>query len=76
MHFDFDANLSVSGWMAFTGPATSPLLLVTDAGHDAVHVIDVVGRVRAGYVAAPGTIAGPRGVAARGSPPRGLPGGR
>ena len=53
--------------MAFTGPATSPLLLVTDAGHDAVHVIDVVGRVHAGYVAAPGTIAGPRGVAARGS---------
>jgi hypothetical protein len=67
MHFDFDANLSVSGWMAFTGPATSPLLLVTDAGHDAVHVIDVVGRVHVGYVAAPGIIAGPRGVAARGS---------
>jgi hypothetical protein len=56
-----------SGWMAFTGPATSRLLLLTDAGHDAVHVIDVAGRVHAGYVAAPGTIAGPRGVAARGS---------
>jgi hypothetical protein len=69
MHFQFDANFtgSVSGWMTFTGPATSPLLLVTDAGHDAVHVIDVVGRVHAGYVAAPGTTAGPRGVAARGS---------
>jgi hypothetical protein len=67
MHFEFDANFSVSGWMAFTGPATSRLLLVTDAGHDAVHVIDVAGRVHAGYVAAPGTIAGPRGVAARGS---------
>jgi DNA-binding beta-propeller fold protein YncE len=53
--------------MAFTGPATSRLLLLTDAGHDAVHVIDVAGRVHAGYVAAPGTIAGPRGVAARGS---------
>jgi sugar lactone lactonase YvrE len=34
---------------------------------DAVHVIDVDGRVHAGYVAAPGTIARPRGVAARGS---------
>jgi hypothetical protein len=32
-----------------------------------MHVIDVTGRVHAGYVAAPGTIAGPRGVAARGS---------
>jgi hypothetical protein len=53
--------------MAFTGPATSRLLLLTDAGHDAVHVIDVVGRAHVGYVAAPGTIAGPRGVAARGS---------
>jgi hypothetical protein len=56
-----------SGWMAFTGPATSRLLLVTDAGHNAVHVIDVAGRVHVGYVAAPGTVAGPRGVAARGS---------
>jgi hypothetical protein len=56
-----------SGWMAFTGPATSRLLLLTDAGQDAVHVIDVAGRGHVGYVAAPGTIAGPRGVAARGS---------
>jgi hypothetical protein len=66
MQFEFfDGNYS--GWMAITGPATSRLLLLTDAGHDAVHVIDVAGRVHAGYVAAPGTIAGPRGVAARGS---------
>ncbi len=66
MRFKFlDGNYS--GWMAFTGPATSRLLLLTDAGHDAVHVIDVAGRVHVGYVAAPGTIAGPRGVAARGS---------
>jgi hypothetical protein len=56
-----------SGWMAFTGPRSSRLLLLTDTGLDAVHVIDVVGRVHVGYVAAPGTIAGPRGVAARGS---------
>jgi hypothetical protein len=53
--------------MAFTGPRSSRLLLLTDTGLDAVHVIDVVGRVHVGYVAAPGTIAGPRGVAARGS---------
>ncbi len=66
MQFKFDDDY-VSGWMAFTGPATCRLLLLTDAGHDAVHVIDVAGRVHAGYVAAPGTIAGPRGVAARGS---------
>ncbi len=66
MQFKFcDGN--DSGYLAFTGPATSRLLLLTDAGHDAVHVIDVAGRVHAGYVAAPGTIAGPRGVAARGS---------
>jgi hypothetical protein len=66
MQFKFYDNYS-SGWMAFTGPATSRLLLVTDAGHDVVHIIDVAGRVHVGYVAAPGTIAGPRGVAARGS---------
>jgi hypothetical protein len=56
-----------SGWMTFTGPATSRLLLLTDAGHGAVHVVDVAGRVHVGYVAAPGTIGRPRGVAARGS---------
>jgi hypothetical protein len=61
------AALVTSGYLVFTGPATSRLLLVTDAGHDAVHVIDVARQVHVGYVAAPGTIAGPRGVAARGS---------
>jgi hypothetical protein len=66
MQFKFDDG-KFSGWMAFTGPSTSRLLLLADAGHDAVHVIDVAGRVHVGYVAAPGTIAGPRGVAARGS---------
>jgi hypothetical protein len=64
MQFKFSPH---GGWLAFTGPATSRLLLLTDAGHDAVHVIDVAGRVHVGYVAAPGTIAGPQGVAARGS---------
>jgi hypothetical protein len=67
MQFKFLDGNGYSGWMAFTGLATSRLLLLTDAGHDAVHVIDVAGRVHTGYVAAPGTIAGPRGVAARGS---------
>jgi hypothetical protein len=70
MQFKFDdaiVSSGFSGLMAFTGPATSRLLLLTDAGRDAVHVIDVAGRVHVGYVAAPGTIAGPRGVAARGS---------
>jgi hypothetical protein len=66
MQFKFHDG-GFSGYMAFTGPVTSRLLLVTDAGHDAVHVIDVAGRLHVGYVAAPGIIAGPRGVAARGS---------
>jgi len=56
-----------SGYLAFTASAANRCLLVTDAGHDAVHVIDVVRREHAGYVAVPGTIKGPRGVAARGS---------
>ncbi len=67
MQFKFGDECGYSGLMAFIGPASSRRLLLTDAGHDAVHVIDVVGRVHAGCVAAPGTIAGPRGVAARGS---------
>ena len=57
-----------SGLMAFTGAATATrLLLVTDAGNEAVHVIDVVHGAHVGYVAAPGSIAGPRGVAAWGT---------
>jgi hypothetical protein len=71
MEFAFKDDLcddaGPSGFVAFMGPATSRLLLLTDAGHEAVHVIDVAGRVHVGYVAAPGTITGPRGVAARGS---------
>ncbi len=54
-------------FLAFTGPATSRHLLVTDAGHNAVHIIDIVDRLHVGYVATPGAIAGPRGVAARGA---------
>lgn len=44
-------------------PSEQPLVLVTDAGNDTVHIIDVVGRTHAGYLAAPGTIVGPRGIA-------------
>jgi hypothetical protein len=78
MQFKFYDDHGYSGYLVFT-PATTassgsssiarPLLLVTDHGHDAVHVVDVVGRTHAGYVAPPGSIAGPRGVAASGISP-------
>ncbi len=45
----------------------APCLLVTDSGADAVHLVDVVGQTHAGYLASPGSIAGPRGVAASGA---------
>jgi DNA-binding beta-propeller fold protein YncE len=71
MRFKFCDGGGYSGYLAFTPPVTTsharPLLLVTDAGHDAVHVVDVVGRTHEGYVACPGSIAGPRGVAASAS---------
>ena len=74
MQFKF----GLSGYLAFTptttattsgssSSSTRPLLLVTDAGADAVHAVDVVGRVHAGYLAPPGSVAGPRGVAASGT---------
>ena len=47
-----------SGWMAFTGStAATRLLVVTDGGNDAVHVIDVVRGHHVGYVAVPGSTA-------------------
>jgi len=65
------------GCLAFTPPTTKscsgsvirPLLLVADAGNDAVHLVDVVARTHVGYLAFPGSIAGPRGVAASGTSP-------
>ncbi len=80
MQFDFYSGDGVSGYLAFTPSTTTttsgsnssgarPLLLVTDHGHDAVHVVDVVGGSHAGYVASPGSIAGPRGVAVSGASP-------
>jgi hypothetical protein len=71
LQFKF-ADGAVSGCLVFippTTPGTPHLLLVTDAGHGAVHVVDVVGRIHAGYLAPPGSIAGPRGVAASGASP-------
>jgi hypothetical protein len=78
MQFKFNGGVA-TGYLAFTpltGDSSSgsarPLLLVTDAGADAVHLVDVVGRrprSHAGYLAAPGSIAGPRGVAASGASP-------
>jgi hypothetical protein len=78
MQFAFhDGNGGPGGYLAFTPVPTTtsedttvhpgPLLLVTDAGHDAVHLVDVVGRTHAGYLASPGSIPGPRGVAASGT---------
>jgi hypothetical protein len=78
MRFAFSDGNGCSGFLAFTSPATTtssasgsarPLLLVTDAGRDAVHLVDVVGQTHAGYLASPGSIAGPRGVAASGASP-------
>jgi hypothetical protein len=72
MQFKFNGGVSFTT-MAFTPPAVTgslrnsdpgPLLLVTDPGANAVHVVDVVGRVHVGYLAPPGSIPGPRGVAA------------
>jgi hypothetical protein len=75
LQFKFWDGSDSSGYLAFTPPATTtptasldrPLLLVTDAGQDAVHLVDVVARTHAGYLAAPGSIAEPRGVAASGT---------
>jgi len=65
MEFQFS---HVSGYMTFTDETA--LLLVTDAvvsGLGSVHVVDVVHGMHVGYVAAPGTICFPRGLAARNS---------
>ena len=80
MHFSFYSGAGYSGnsgYLAFVTPpptagssgtaSSSTLLLVTDHGHDAVHLVDVVNQRHAGYVAPPGSIAGPRGVAACGT---------
>ena len=66
VQFNFQVSgLRWSGYLAFMGPPTCRRLLVTDSGNGAVHIIDVAGRAHAGFVAAPGTLPGCRGVAAR-----------
>ncbi len=79
MQFKFKDGQGYSGYLAFTPSTTTatsgsssnarPLLLVTDAGANAVHLVDVVGRTHEGYLASPGSIAGPQGVAASGASP-------
>ncbi len=72
MQFKFGKAVG-GGRLAFTSPSSDgsarPLLLVTDGGADAVHLVDVVDKTHAGYLASPGSIAGPRGVAASGASP-------
>ena len=68
MEFQFWHGSGNMAFMVGCGDAiSSRLLLVTDScetfDRDAVHVIDVVSGTHMGYVAAPGTITLPRGVA-------------
>ncbi len=55
--------------MAFTPPTEThpPLLLVTDAGQQSVHIIDVMCQAHLGYVNGYGSVPYARGVAAHGS---------
>ena len=65
--FDFKGTGGWSGMLAFTNSGIEtepPLLLVTDHGHDAVHLIDVVSLRHMGFVGGLGKVPGPRGVAA------------
>jgi len=63
---EFQFSVSDTGCVAFTDGCGARLLLVTDVSLDkvgAVHVVDVVRGTHVGYVAAPGTIMYPGGVA-------------
>jgi len=64
--FNFWTGMGDSGALAFTedGP---PLLLVTDHGNDAVHVLDPAHGSHQGHLVPPGTIVAPRGVSTQGS---------
>jgi hypothetical protein len=63
----FKFNGMDTGCLAFIPPISSDAhctLLVTDAGANAVHFVDVVRKTHEGYLAPPGSITRPRGVAA------------
>jgi hypothetical protein len=67
--FDFcfeSATNCYSGYLAFmpSDGDMEPIVVVTDAGNGAVHVVNVMDRAHLGYVARPGSISGPKGVAA------------
>lgn len=64
MEFRFGVE---SGMMTFAGTAAARRLFVTDFGRSCVHIVDVKRCLHGGYVAAPGSLPGPRGVASRGS---------
>lgn len=72
MQFNFFCWNGVSGYLAFVALFTTadasdrgaPMLLITDHGSEAVHIVDVVGQRHVGYVAAPGSLGRTRGVAA------------
>ena len=66
MKFNFYEG-NESGRVAFTGPPHRRRLLVTENATSLVHVIDVVGKVHRGYLARPGIIRNPIGVAATNS---------
>ncbi len=72
MNFKFTCvNMFCGGRMAFSegvpGARTRPLLLVADAGHNSVHVLDVVSRRHEGYINAAGAFGAPQSIATHGS---------
>jgi hypothetical protein len=69
MRFAFNCGGGASGFLCFSVPTdgTGPLLLVADAGNDAVHFVDVISGTHQGHLCSkelPGTLPGPRAVAA------------
>ncbi len=51
------------GYLAFMGPVTRRLLVMSEPGDGAVGLLDVAKGLRAGYVAPPGALKGAKGVA-------------
>lgn len=63
----FATDQYMSGWMCFTVGSDVPTLLVTDAGNDRVHELDVSDARAPAHVGFPIRVLGPRGVAASAS---------